>query len=313
MRSVDRGYYDKIFLLNTVNYMEKLMRTNFKFKIAAVLGLLAILIGLTGCANNNSNKITVVGSSAMQLLAEQAGNDYRLSHPDSNIVVQGGGSGTGLSQVQAGAVEIGTSDVFAETQKGIDAKKLQNHLVAVVGIVPIVNKSAGVKNLTRQQLSDIFTGKIINWKQVGGKNQNITVINRSKGSGTRGTFEGLILNGKKPIQAQEQDSNGTVRKIVSSTPGTISYISFPYANDENIQKLSIDKIKPTNKNVETNRWHLWSYEHMYTKGKPNKNVQKFIDYMLGSKVQNDLVPKLGYISINKMQVERDSNNHVVQK
>ena len=289
------------------------MRTNFKFKIAAVLGLLAILIGLTGCANNNSNKITVVGSSAMQLLAEQAGNDYRLSHPDSNIVVQGGGSGTGLSQVQAGAVEIGTSDVFAETQKGIDATKLQNHLVAVVGIVPIVNKSAGVKNLTRQQLSDIFTGKITNWKQVGGKNQNITVINRSKGSGTRGTFEGLILNGKKPIQAQEQDSNGTVRKIVSSTPGTISYISFPYANDENIQKLSIDGIKPTNKNVVTNRWHLWSYEHMYTKGKPNKNVQKFIDYMLGSKVQNDLVPKLGYISINKMQVERDSNNHVVQK
>lgn len=289
------------------------MRKNFKFKIAAVCGLLAILIGLTGCANNNSNKITVVGSSAMQLLAEQAGNDYRLSHPDSNIVVQGGGSGTGLSQVQAGAVEIGTSDVFAETQKGIDAKKLQNHLVAVVGIVPIVNKSAGVSNLSKQQLSDIFTGKITNWKQVGGKKQTITVINRSKGSGTRGTFEGLVLNGKKPIQAQEQDSNGTVRKIVSSTSGTISYISFPYANDENIQKLSIDGIKPTNKNVETNRWHLWSYEHIYTKGKPNKNVQKFIDYMLGSKVQNDLVPKLGYISIDKMQVERDSNNHVVQK
>lgn len=289
------------------------MRKNFKFKIAAVCGLLAILIGLTGCANNNSNKITVVGSSAMQLLAEQAGNDYRLSHPDSNIVVQGGGSGTGLSQVQAGAVEIGTSDVFAETQKGIDAKKLQNHLVAVVGVVPIANKSAGVSNLSKQQLSDIFTGKITNWKQVGGKNQTITVINRSKGSGTRGTFEGLVLNGKKPIQAQEQDSNGTVRKIVSSTPGTISYISFQYANDENIQKLSIDGIKPTNKNVETNRWHLWSYEHVYTKGKPNKNVQKFIDYMLGSKVQNDLVPKLGYISIDKMQVERDSNNHVVQK
>lgn len=289
------------------------MRKNFKFKIAAVCGLLAILIGLTGCANNNSNKITVVGSSAMQLLAEQAGNDYRLSHPDSNIVVQGGGSGTGLSQVQAGAVEIGTSDVFAETQKGIDAKKLQNHLIAVVGIVPIANRSAGVSNLSKQQLSDIFTGKITNWKQVGGKNQTITVINRSKGSGTRGTFEGLVLNGKKPIQSQEQDSNGTVRKIVSSTPGAISYISFPYANDENIQKLSIDGIKPTNRNVETNRWQLWSYEHIYTKGKPNKNVQKFIDYMLGSKVQNDLVPKLGYISIDKMQVERDSNNHVVQK
>ena len=72
------------------------MRKNFKFKIAAVCGLLAILIGLTGCANNNSNKITVVGSSAMQLLAEQAGNDYRLGDPNCNIVGQGGGPGSGV-------------------------------------------------------------------------------------------------------------------------------------------------------------------------------------------------------------------------
>lgn len=89
-----------------------------------VVMLVLMLTFVTGCANNGS-KITIVGSSAMQLLAEQAGNDYRLSHHDSNIVVQGGGSGTGLSQVQAGAVQIGTSDVFAETQKGIDAKKLR--------------------------------------------------------------------------------------------------------------------------------------------------------------------------------------------
>ena len=105
-----------------------------------------------GCANNSS-KITIVGSSAMQLLAEQAGNDYRLSHPNSNIVVQGGGSGTGLSQVQAGAVQIGTSDVYAETQNGINAKKLQDHLIAVVGIVPIVNKDVGIKNLTKSSIA----------------------------------------------------------------------------------------------------------------------------------------------------------------
>lgn len=81
-----------------------------------IILLLLTLVATTACANNGS-KITIVGSSAMQLLAEQAGNDYRLSHSNSNIVVQGGGSGTGLSQVQAGAVQIGTSDVFAETQK----------------------------------------------------------------------------------------------------------------------------------------------------------------------------------------------------
>ena len=266
---------------------------------------------LVGCSQSRE-KITIVGSSALQPLVEQAGNDYRLAHMSSNIVVQGGGSGTGLSQVQAGAVEVGTSDVFAETQKGIDAKKLEDYPVAVVGIVPIANKGVGVKNLSVEQLFAIFTGKIKNWREVGGKNQPIIVINRSRGSGTRSTFEDLILNGKDAVNSQEQDSNGTVKKIVNSTPGTISYISFPYANDQNIQKISIDHVKPDNKNIPTNKWPLWSYEHMYTKGKPNKATAAFIKYVLGKKVQTELVPKIGYISIHEMKVSRDSQNKVTK-
>ncbi|WP_223894387.1 phosphate ABC transporter substrate-binding protein [Lactobacillus helsingborgensis] len=266
---------------------------------------------LVGCSQSRE-KITIVGSSALQPLVEQAGNDYRLAHMSSNIVVQGGGSGTGLSQVQAGAVEVGTSDVFAETQKGIDAKKLEDYPVAVVGIVPIANKGVNVKNLSVEQLSAIFTGKIKNWREVGGKNQPIIVINRSRGSGTRSTFEDLILNGKDAVNSQEQDSNGTVKKIVNSTPGTISYISFPYANDQNIQKISIDHVKPDNKNIPTNKWPLWSYEHMYTKGKPNKATAAFIKYVLGKKVQTELVPKIGYISIHEMKVSRDSQNKVTK-
>ena len=273
--------------------------------------ILFMSLFLTGCSQNRE-KITIVGSSALQPLIEQAGNDYHLAHMSSNIVVQGGGSGTGLSQVQAGAVEVGTSDVYAETQKGIDAKKLEDYPVAVVGIVPIANKGVGVKNLSTKQLSDIFTGKIKNWRQVGGKNQSIIVINRSRGSGTRSTFEDLVLNGKEAINSQEQDSNGTVKKIVNSTPGTISYISFPYANDQNIQKISINHIQPDNKNIPTNKWPLWSYEHMYTKGKPNKATAAFIKYVLSKKVQRDLVPKIGYLSIHEMKVTRDSQNKVTK-
>lgn len=276
-----------------------------------ILLLMLMLVTMTACANNGS-KITIVGSSAVQLLAEQAGNDYRLSHSDSNIVVQGGGSGTGLSQVQAGAVQIGTSDVFAETQKGINASKLRDYKIAVVGIVPIVNKDVGVKNVSTKQLAQIFTGKITNWRQLGGKDKAVIVVNRSKGSGTRSTFEDIILNGQKPIKSQEQDSNGTVKKIVNTTPGSVSYLSFPYANDTHIQKLSIDHIKPTNKNITTNKWKLWSYEHMYTKGKPNKQTKAFIDYMLSKKVQKELVPKIGYLSINDMKVTRNSKNQVTQ-
>ena len=273
--------------------------------------ILFMSLFLTGCSQNRE-KITIVGSSALQPLIEQAGNDYHLAHMSSNIVVQGGGSGTGLSQVQAGAVEVGTSDVYAETQKGIDARKMEDYPVAVVGIVPSANKGVGVKNLSTKQLSDIFTGKIKNWRQVGGKNQSIIVINRSRGSGTRSTFEDLVLNGKEAINSQEQDSNGTVKKIVNSTPGTISYISFPYANDQNIQKISINNIQPDNRNIPTNKWPLWSYEHMYTKGKPNKATAAFIKYVLSKKVQKDLVPKIGYISVHEMKVARDSQNKITK-
>ena len=283
-----------------------------KSNLGVLLALILFIpLFLTGCSQNRE-KITIVGSSALQPLVEQAGNDYHLAHMSSNIVVQGGGSGTGLSQVQAGAVEVGTSDVYAETQKGIDAKKLEDFPVAVVGIVPIANKGVGVKNLSPKQLSDIFTGKITNWRQVGGKNQSIIVINRSRGSGTRSTFEDLILKGKDAVNSQEQDSNGTVKKIVNSTPGTISYISFPYANDQNIQKISINHVQPENKNIPTNKWPLWSYEHMYTKGKPNKATAAFIKYVLSKKVQKDLVPKIGYISVHEMKVTRNSQNKVTK-
>ena len=285
------------------------MRKNNVGKLLAIL--LFVPLFLVGCSQNRQ-KITIVGSSALQPLIEQAGTDYHLAHLDSNIVVQGGGSGTGLSQVQAGAVQVGTSDVFAETQKGIDEKKLKDYQVAIVGIVPIANKGVGVKNLTNQQLADIFTGKIKNWRQVGGKNLPIIVINRSRGSGTRTTFEDLILKGKDAINSQEQDSNGTVKKIVNSTPGTISYISFPYANDENIQKISINHVQPVNKNIPTNKWPLWSYEHMYTKGEPNKATAAFIKYVLSKKVQKDLVPKIGYLSIHEMKVYRDSQNKITK-
>ena len=285
------------------------MKKHFIGKILILV--LLMLACVTGCAKDNS-KITIVGSSALQLLAEQAGNDYRLTHPSSNIVVQGGGSGTGLSQVQAGAVQIGTSDVFAETKKGIDAKKLKDYKVAVVGIVPIINKDVGVKNVSMKQLRQIFTGKLTNWKQLGGKNVPIIVVNRSKGSGTRDSFEDIVLHKQKAIKSQEQDSNGAVKKIVDTTPGTISYISFPYANGDNIQKLSIDGVKPTNKNITTNKWQLWAYQHMYTKGEPDKKTKAFIKYMLGKKVQHDLVPKIGYLSIDDMKVTRDSDNRDIK-
>lgn len=238
--------------------------------LAGLLVVILIVLGVVGYQNRQVTKadmsITAVGSTALQPLVEAAGEDYSGTQLGSFINVQGGGSGTGLSQVQEGAVEIGNSDVYAEEQKGINAAKLVDHKVAVVGITPIVNKENGIKNLTTKQLIAIFTGKVTNWRQVGGHNQKIVIINRAQGSGTRATFEKWALNGHQSEPAQEQDSSGMVRQIVGTTPGAISYVGFSYVN-KTVQAVNINNVAPTDKNVETNKWPVWSYEHMYTQKK----------------------------------------------
>ncbi|KWZ83008.1 MAG: phosphate ABC transporter substrate-binding protein PstS family protein [Heyndrickxia coagulans] len=294
-----------------------------KKKFAALFGLLTIFAVIAaGCGNakgtatsGNGTKqesITAVGSTALQPLVQEAAAQYMNDHPGATINVQGGGSGTGLSKVAEGAVQIGNADVFAEEKDGIDASKITDHKVAVVGFAPVANQDIGVDNLTKQQLIDIFTGKIKNWKEVGGKDLKIVVINRAEGSGTRAVFEKQALDGATAVKAQEQDSSGTVQKIVNETPGAISYLAFSYINNK-VKALKVDGVEPTEENVKTNKWKIWAYEHMYTKGKATGLTKKFIDYMLSDEVQKNLVPKLGYMPISEMQVERDAGGNVTTK
>lgn len=282
-------------------------------KLKLLLPMIGFVILLSGCSKwiDRGESITAVGSSALQPLVETVAESFQSENPGKFINVQGGGSGTGLSQVQSGAVDIGNSDLFAEEKSGIDASALVDHRVAVVGITPIVNKEVGIKEISMENLRKLFTGEIKNWKELGGKDQAVVILNRASGSGTRSTFEKWVLDGETAVRAQEQDSSGMVRQIVADTPGAISYVAFSYVTDE-VATLSINGVEPTDENVTTNKWTIWAYEHMYTKNQPKKLTKEFLEYMLSDDVQNKIVGELGYIPVSKMQVERDWEGNIVK-
>ncbi len=159
----------------------------------------------------------------------------------------------------------------------------------------IVNKEVKVDSLTKEQIQKIFTGEITNWKEVGGQDEKINVINRSKSSGTRSTFKDTIMDGKdeKEGLGTTQDSSGSVVKAIGQTKGSISYVAFSHLNDE-VKAIKINNVEPTKQNIIAKKYPFWSYEHMYTKGKPEGLTKAFIDYMISDEAK-PLIERLKYI------------------
>ena len=299
--------------------------------LASALLITVIGAGMIGCgsgSNEEVNKkndttqeeslngsITISGSSALLPLMEQSIEKFNEKYPDVEISAQAGGSGTGLTQVLDGTVDIGNSDMFAEDKLEKDqADKLVDHKVVAQGFAVVVSKSLGIDSLTKDQIKDIFSGKVTNWNQITkedgttGPDKEIFVVHRKDGSGTRATFEEKILDGDKENDSigVMQDSNGAVLTAMKQNDGAISYLGLAYMNTDEakdvLSAVKIDGKSDDKANICDGSYPFWSWGHMYTKGEADEVTKTFIEFVAGEENKESL-ENLGFISGNEMKIK----------
>jgi phosphate transport system substrate-binding protein len=254
--------------------------------------------------------VTISGSSALQPLVNAAKEKFETTHAGASIEVSAGGSKKGIADVASGAVQIGDSDIPAPD----DLKaQLVDHKVAVVGFAAMANKGdfdAKLTALSMKDLARIFTGEAKNWKDVGGGNQPIVVINRAPASGTRAVFGGIVLGGDKFVEGQTEDNSGALVAKLKQTKGAISYLALSFKDDDlvtlAIKGADAGVVDSSDANIESGAYPIWSYEHMFTKGEATGATKTFLDYMLSPEFQkSDLQRVKGFIPITEMKTTRD--------
>jgi phosphate transport system substrate-binding protein len=243
--------------------------------------------------------ITASGSTALLPLVTRAKEMFEAKNAKVTVNVSGGGSGTGLTQVAGGSVNIGNSDVEPSAEQ---AKDLVDHKVAVAPFVFITNKDVTATNVTLDQMAKILKGEITNWKDVGGKDAKITVISRQASSGSRATIVKTVLKGQGDIAktAIVQDSNGKIVESVTGTPGAVGYVDSPYYKPDQVGALKLDGVAYSPEAVTSGKWPVYAYEHMYTKGEAKDATKAFIDFMMSKDFQEKELEAIGFIPVSKM-------------
>jgi phosphate transport system substrate-binding protein len=297
-------------LIGGIIIMKKM---NLKLMVAALATVTAMGL-FAGCAKDNtssaapspsaaalSGSVKASGSTALQPLVDAIGKDFVKANPNVTVDVQGGGSGAGLTAVSDKTVDLGMSDVKAEEKitDAAKAKALVNHVICYQAFAIVVSKDVTLTDLTKAQIQDIFTGKVTNWKEVGGNDEAITVINRTKTSGTRATFKKTVMDGKdeKDGLGITQDASGGVKTAMETTKGAISYLAMSYLIDpatrQNLNLVKIGGVEANKENIISKKYVFAGDGNVYTNGEATGVVKAFIDYMTTAAGKAEM-DKLGY-------------------
>lgn len=244
-----------------------------------------------------SGSISMAGSTSMEKLANAAAESFMAKYPGVMVTAEFTGSSAGVEAVTTGSVDIGNSSrALKDSEK--EAGAVEN-IVAIDGIAVVVDPANTVAGLTKQQLTDIYTGKVKNWSEVGGEDSVIIVVGREAGSGTRGAFEEILGIEDACTYANELDSTGAVMAKVASTPGAIGYVSLDVI-DETVVAVALDEVEPTVENIKAGTYFLSRPFVMATMGEvsvQSTEVQAFFDY-LASEEGKEIIQAVGLITVD---------------
>ena len=263
-------------------------------------GLLALAV-VGAQAAGDAKKIVVDGSTTVGPIAKAFAEYYMKAHPDVNITVSESGSGNGAKGLINGACDVGTLSRAMKTEE-LDAAKEKKrnpiqHTVAFDGLAVVVHPSNPLKNLSKDELRDIFTGEISNWKKVGGPDLKIVVISRDTNSGTYETFQEKVVKSERVTdRAEYVGHNGGVRQRVQSTPGAIGYVGLAFT--EGVKTVTVNEIEATPENVITKKYPMSRGLFMYTNGEPAAGTP-LADYVNLFKTADGkkLVGEQGYVPV----------------
>ena len=259
-------------------------------KLLWLFPLLLILSGV-GCQRSKAG-ITVAGSTSVEPFAELLAEEYMAQHSGSHIYVQGGGSTAGIEAAISRAANIGMSSRALK----LEENNLHPVMIAKDAIAIIVHPSNPVQNLALDRIRDVFSGKIRNWKELGGSFHPIDIVTREEGSGTRESFQNFVM-GKEDINlgALVQDSNGAVRQVISSDSSAIGYISLGLVNDQ-VNPVKISGVEPNLANVYNGTYTLVRPFLFVFNGEPVGEAKSFLEFVLSPPAQK-LLLKEGLVPV----------------
>ena len=270
----------------------------FKKKLVALLCGTMMVSGLAvGCGSGSSSdgdtaKITISGSTSVGPTMEVLAEAYEKNN-DVKIEVQQVGSSAGIKNTIEGTSDLGMSsrDLKDEEVESVDETQ-----IAIDGIAVVTNTANKVKDLTMEQVKDIFTGKITNWKEVGGDDAQIVVISREDGSGTRDGFQELVGFESEELtkDAQICDGSGNIKSTVEGNENAISYISFGYL-DDTLNDVTIDGVEANDDNVVAGTYKISRpFLLVNKKDSLSEEAKAFVDFIMSEEGQN-IVAEEGFI------------------